>query len=133
MEFIPFEVVTISEAKAVLDKNSVEAKEEHWETARRLESPLDMKLNEATYRWVLTLPVEVWPLWLMKYFPRIANQFANIWTKQLICEALFIQLLIDQRGNRKGFPVDVSREIMVLKSHFETLAFAPLSEQSFKR
>ncbi|MEB0012683.1 hypothetical protein QN379_13250 [Glaciimonas sp. Gout2] len=132
MEFIPFEVVTISEAKAVLDIASVAAKEEHWETARRLEIPADLKLNETTYQWVLTLPVEVWPLWLMKYFPRIANQFANTWTKQLICETLFIQLLMDQRGHRKGFPVDVSREIMALKSHFETLAFTPLSEQSFK-
>lgn len=133
MEFIPFEVVSISEAKAVLDKDSVATKEEHWETSRRLANPSDMTLNEATYQWVLTLPVEVWPLWLMKYFPRIANQFANTWTHQLSCEALFIQLLMDHRGNRKGFPVDVSREIMVLKSHFETLAFTPLGEQSYRR
>ncbi|QRX81331.1 hypothetical protein [Glaciimonas sp. PAMC28666] len=126
MEFIPFEVVTVSEAKAVLEKDHVaDEKEVNWEHVRRSESPSDVKLNAATYKWVLTLPVEVWPLWLMKYFPRIANQFADTWGYRSACEALFEQLLMDQRGTRKGFPMTISREIMALKLCFESSSITP--------
>lgn len=128
MEFIPFEVVTVSEAKAVLEKDNVaDKKEVQWEHLRRSENPSDVKLNVATYKWVLTLPVEVWPLWLMKYFPRIANQFADTWGSRSACETLFEQLLMDQRGTRKGFPMTISREIMALKLYFEGSASASLN------
>ncbi|PUA17004.1 hypothetical protein [Glaciimonas sp. PCH181] len=120
MNPIPFEKVAFLEAKAVLDNAPSLSKEENWAAKRRMEGPADFKLNEATYHWVLTLPTEVWPLWLMKNFPRIANQFAEAWRKPDTCEGLFVQLLLDQRGTRKGFPVNVSREIMALKLYFDS-------------
>ena len=120
MNPIPFEKVAINEAKAVLDNAPSVSKEENWDNKRRMEGPRDLKLNEATYHWVLTLPTEVWPLWLMKFFPRIANQFAEAWRRPEVCETLFVQLLLDQRGTRKGFPVNVSREIMALKLYFDS-------------
>lgn len=121
MEYIPFEVVTVSEAKAVLEQaNVAHTKEEHWEDLRRAQNLSDGRLNEATYKWVLTLPVEVWPLWLMKSFPRVANQFAETWQHQAACETLFLQLFVAQRAMHKGFSVEISREIMALKSFFQT-------------
>ncbi|KAF3996178.1 hypothetical protein [Glaciimonas immobilis] len=122
MGFIPFEVVSISEAKAVLDWDKpADKKEIQWELLRRTQRAADIKLSDATYKWVSTIPKDIWPLWLMKSFPRIANQLANTWAQPAGCDALFTQLLLDQRGTRKGFPVEVSREIMALKLYFESL------------
>ena len=124
MDLIPFEKVAISEAKAVLDEDDLlrARQEENWEHLRRMVSPSDLKLKASTYNWLLTLPTDVWPLWLVKRFPRIANHFAEVWGQQSVCGNLFVELLLDYRGTRKGFPVEVSREIMALKMYFETRA-----------
>ncbi|MGS0741960.1 hypothetical protein ACVBEF_09005 [Glaciimonas sp. GG7] len=121
MDLIAFEKVAISEAKAVLDNNGMQEKEEiDWTSNRRSQSPADLRLNDATYKWVLTLPTEVWPLWVMKHYPRVANKLADTWGTHGVCETLFVDLLLDHRGTRKGFPVNVSREIMALKLYFES-------------
>ncbi|MFC5475863.1 hypothetical protein [Paraherbaspirillum soli] len=122
MDSIQFEKVSISEAKAVLDDDQRARQEKNWEHFRRMISPSDLELKEATYHWLLTLPIAVWPLWLAKHFPRIANHLAEVWRQPAVCEDLFVELLLDQRGTRKGFPEEVSREIMALKLYFETKA-----------
>ncbi|WP_211462106.1 hypothetical protein [Collimonas silvisoli] len=119
MDSIPFEKVSVSEAKAVLDEELRAKQEKNWEHLRRLLGPADLNLQEQTYNWLLTLPTEIWPLWLIKHFPRIANRFAEVWGQRSACEKLFVGLLLDQRGTRKGFPVEVSREIMALKLYFD--------------
>ncbi|PFH11989.1 hypothetical protein BCF11_4461 [Collimonas sp. PA-H2] len=120
MDSIPFEKVSVSEAKAVLDAELRSRQEKNWEQLRRLHGPADLKLQEQTYNWLLSLPTEIWPLWLIKHYPRIANQFAEVWPRRAAGEKLFAELLLDQRGTRKGFPADVSREIMALKLYFDT-------------
>jgi hypothetical protein len=123
MDSIQFEKVSIVEAKAVLNEDDLRARQEkNWEHLRRLPGPSDLKLKASTYSWLLTLPTEVWPLWLVKQFPRIANHFADVWGWPTACENLFVELLLDHRGTRKGFPVQVSREIMALKVYFDTRA-----------
>jgi hypothetical protein len=134
MDLIPFEKVAISEARAVLDEDALRVRQEiNWEHLRRLVGPSDLKLKEATYNWLLTLPTEIWPLWLVKHFPRIANHFAEVWMRPSVCEKLFVELLLDQRGTRKGFPVEVSREIMALKLYFESRAAAAAADQQARR
>jgi hypothetical protein len=46
-------------------------------------------------------------------FPRIARELASRWEKWDI-DAYLDHLLIDERGNRMGFPADVLEEIMFL-------------------
>ena len=59
MHSIPFEKVSVREAKAVLDEGDLRDKQEkNWEHLRRLPGPSDLKLKEATYQWLLTLPTE---------------------------------------------------------------------------
>ena len=120
MDEIPFEKVSVSEAKAVLDKELVKRQERNWEHLRRMLGPADLDLLKPTYDWLLSLPAEIWPLWLIKHYPRIANQLAEVWLTHSVCKKLFVELLLDQRGARKGFPVEVSREIMALKRYFDT-------------
>jgi len=120
MDSIPFEKVSVLEAKAVLDAELRRKQEKNWEQLRRLHEPADLKLQERTYNWLLSLPTEIWPLWLIKHYPRIANQFAEVWPRHAASEKLFAELLLDQRGTRKGFPADVSREIMALKLYYDT-------------
>lgn len=119
MNSIPFEKVSVSEAKAVLDAELRSRQEKNWEQLRRMLGPADLKLQERTYNWLLSLPTEIWPLWLIKHYPRIGNQFSEVWQRRPALEKLFAELLLDQRGTRKGFPVEVSREIMALKQYFD--------------
>ncbi|HWW06800.1 hypothetical protein [Collimonas sp.] len=128
MDAIPFEKVSVSEAKAVLDQDLIKRQEKNWEHLRRMLGPADLDLQKPTYNWLLSLPTEIWPLWLIKHYPRIANQFADVWLRRSACEKLFAELLLDQRGARKGFPEEVSREIMALKRYFDKEA-APPAEQ----
>ncbi|SFB24655.1 hypothetical protein SAMN04515620_1304 [Collimonas sp. OK607] len=128
MDSIPFEKVSVSEAKAVLDEALRNRQEKNWEHLRRMLGPADLNLQEQTYNWLLSLPTEIWPLWLIKHYPRIANQFAEIWLRRTACERLFAELLLDQRGTRKGFPEEVSREIMALKQYFDKTE-APAAKQ----
>lgn len=131
MDAIPFEKVSVSEAKAVLDEELIRRQKKNWEHLRRMAGPADLDLQKPTYDWLLSLPTEIWPLWLVKHYPRIANQFAGVWLRRSACENLFAELLLDQRGTRKGFPVEVSREIMALKQYFDKAA-APVSGQSLQ-
>lgn len=119
MDSIPFEKISVSEAKSILDKELQHKQDKNWENLRRILGPADLQLQKQTYDWLIQLPTDIWPLWLIKHFPRIANHFADVWGQRSGCEALFSELLLDQRGTRTGFPVEVSREIMALKQYFD--------------
>jgi hypothetical protein len=67
-----------------------------------------------TQTWIAGLPVDVRPTALMDKFPRIANVLAATWGDSKAFGAYMESLLTDKRGNRRGFPVDVVRELGVL-------------------
>lgn len=75
---------------------------------------------------------------LEQHFPRIAEEFVKRWHTPMF-EPFCYQLIVDERGNRKGFPADVFAEILALYwldlnlTNFDPQsAFVPLS-QSQKR
>lgn len=74
----------------------------------------------ATARWLMQLPPKARPLRLPIEFARIANTLSGRWTTRAACLAYLDDLLIDKRGNRRGFPADVVLEIAALKNYFET-------------
>lgn len=67
-----------------------------------------------TLTWVAGLPLDIRPNALMDRFPRIANVLAATWGDSKAFGAYMESLLTDKRGNRRGFPVDVLRELGVL-------------------
>ena len=74
-----------------------------------------------TFRWIARLPQNVRPLNLLRQYPRVANALATSWPDRRAFRACLYSLLVDQRGNRKGFPPDVLAELMTLRSYFENV------------
>lgn len=63
---------------------------------------------------------QVYPLHLLATFPRIAGRIADLWGHREI-EAYFQDLMIDDRGNRQGFPPEVLMEILALRTYHRSL------------
>ena len=86
--------------------------------ARRRPQPAEELSSEAR-RWLEELPPNVRPHRLAAEFPRIANTLVRRWNTPHFCLEYFDELLIDARGNRRGFPLAVMLDIAELKSHFQ--------------
>ena len=78
-------------------------------------------LQDATVAWIAELPIEVRPLELARRFPRIANSICDMWRRVARCEEYLDSLVVDRRGDRGGFPVDVAQELTVLRNHYAEL------------
>ena len=78
-------------------------------------------LLPVSVKWFVSLPIDVRPLALVAKYPRIANVLALQWDKPAACRASFNDLLGDRRGNRKGFPADVHRDLRALRDFYYDL------------
>jgi hypothetical protein len=78
-------------------------------------------LLDETSRWLATLPAHVRPLACARSFPRIVNSIADVWRRVRQCEEYLDSLMIDERGNRAGFPLDVATELLTLRSYYADL------------
>ncbi len=92
---------------------------EDW-TKRRASEPASGLLRP-TIAWASVLPAEVQPTTLMAEFPRVANLIAVLWKDPDSLRRYVDDLLVDRRGNRQGFPVDVLREIFALRDYYDEL------------
>ncbi|MEP7063325.1 MAG: hypothetical protein ABI881_13095 [Betaproteobacteria bacterium] len=85
------------------------------------------KANPATMllptsrRWLEQLPEELRPNQLARDFPRIVNHLAASWPEPVDFHLYGDRLLVDRRGNRKGFPVAIREELHRLLNYFESL------------
>ncbi len=89
-------------------------------------------LLKPTLKWAVQLPADVRPLSLMVKFPRVANLLAMAWQDAQSLRASIYDLLIDHRGNRKGFPGDVLTELLDLRAYFEKGRQGADRDPSFK-
>jgi hypothetical protein len=118
MDFIPFEKVSVQEAKAALDGDkAVPPAEKNWAQMRDAGASNNAKLTEQVWVWVDGLPKEVQPENLVRRFPRIAIKLAELWRRPFQCDKYLDALILDQRGSRQGFPLDVAKELALLKTH----------------
>jgi len=89
-----------------------------WSNKRKAVPPKN--LLPVSSKWLLGLPNNVRPYNLAAKYPRIANILALQWSKPAACRAYFNEILSDRRGNRKGFPAEVLRELKGLRDyHYE--------------
>lgn len=86
--------------------------EEQYGSMRKAQ-PVNTPLPR-TLTWVSRLPVGIRPTALLDKFPRIANVLAATWGDSKAFGAYMDSLLTDKRGNRRGFPADVLRELGAL-------------------
>jgi hypothetical protein len=67
-----------------------------------------------TREWAARLPAEVRPMAVLRDYARIANLIALAWDDSIAFNSYMHSLLTDTRGNRRGFPADVRKELSVL-------------------
>ena len=89
-------------------------------TTRRAKSPANGLLRP-TAQWAATLRSDVVPHALLSKFPRIANLLAVLWQDPGSLRRYLDDLLVDKRGNRKGFPLDILRELFALRAYYDEL------------
>lgn len=70
--------------------------------------------------WLNELPDTVRPKRTCGRFPRIVNRLAVLWNNPERCSGYFDELLLDRRGDRQGFPMEIAFELAALKNFFET-------------
>lgn len=76
------------------------------------------QLTRAAVRLLESLPPDLRLVALRGQFPRILNRVADAWPSPAAFDALTGSLLIDERGNRQGFPMQVITEITDLREHY---------------
>jgi hypothetical protein len=89
-------------------------------SSRRKAKPATTMLR-TTSEWLATLPGHVQPRELARQFPRIANSLCVMWKDTEPCKKYIEELLTDRRNGRRGFAVEIVREIEGLRTYRETI------------
>ncbi len=89
-------------------------------TRRRKASPV-ARLLPSTQKWLDALPRRVRPHSLCESYPRIVNLIAAMWGDAEGLKAYFEELLIDRRGNRRGFTPEVANDLRALRLYRASL------------
>lgn len=91
--------------------------------SQRTQSEDRAELDAATQAWINQLPPHLQPQAVAAQYPRIANKLARLWPESQSCRPYLEELLLDNRGTRKGFPVRVALELAALKSFYDSAVF----------
>ena len=118
---LEFEKVSFTDARKALEETGAAAyatrrPAENWET-KRAPAPAEPLTGNAT-AWLAELPESVRPRQLAIRYARLANRLAEVWAQPAKCERLLDDLMIDRRGGRKGFPLEVATELANLREHY---------------
>lgn len=87
---------------------------EHWVFRRRQPTVTDRAMTGTAMAWAVALPPWLRPHALCDRYPRVANQLAARWDDPRERREAMLDLIIDRRGGRRGFPPDVRLEIEAL-------------------
>ena len=117
MEFQP---TTIDDARAVLDElppdvaRVLESVPGYWRKNRRPALATDRALTGRAMDWLGQLPDNIRPYLTTERYARIVNAIADSWPDAKARAEMFDHLLNDRRVGRRGFPVEIEREIAAL-------------------
>jgi hypothetical protein len=130
---IEFEITEVEAARREADKPAAVCALEkllpgYWEELRRPLTPSDRALTGKGIDWMLALPSNARPKALCAQFPRIANHLADIWDTPRDTQLVLMRLLADERGNRKGFSLQIDQEIGRLAAYVQSLLEAAPTE-----
>jgi hypothetical protein len=118
---LEFEKVSLNDARKALEETGPAAyapprKSENWEE-KRTQTPPEPLSDEAN-AWMAALPEAAQPRQLALRYARLANRLCKVWNEPLRCERLLDDLMMDRRGGRKGFPLNVANELATLRDHY---------------
>jgi hypothetical protein len=80
----------------------------------RTRAPLvddDRVMLSHTHAWLRSIPNGMHPKQLCRHYPRVANRIATKWADVAAVDRLLMDLMVDRRGNRMGFPPRIRQEI----------------------
>jgi hypothetical protein len=123
---IEFEMTNVADARAEAEKPAAVLAIEkllpgYWEEQRRPSTPSDRALTGKGIDWLLSLPAHARPKALCEQYPRIANHLAEHWDHLRDTQLALMRLLADERGQRKGFSLQIEQEIGRLSVHVQSL------------
>jgi hypothetical protein len=82
-----------------------------WSHSRAAPIDDDRVMQSHTHGWLRSIPNGVHPKQLCRHYPRIANRIAVNWQHLHVVDRLLTDLMVDRRGDRKGFPPRIRQEI----------------------
>lgn len=88
-----------------------------WAQTRSPPSQFDLGLLPLTEEWIASLPRRVQPNQLATRHRRLTNRLALCWNDPDLTERVLDELMLDQRGGRKGFSAPVAAELLALREH----------------
>lgn len=106
-------------AKLSLEPETKPASAKNW-SGQREPQPQPVLLD-ATVAWLNALPPRAQPRELAKSYPRIANRLCELWKRPAREKEYLDELLVDHRGNRKGFPLSIAMELTSLRQYYDTV------------
>jgi len=115
-----FQQVSIDDAREALDElptgvaRVLESVPGYWQKNRRMPLATDRALTGSAMDWTVKLPEHLRPIVTAKLYPRIVNAIAATWDNPVARSETFDHLLNDRRVGRRGFPIDVERELSAL-------------------
>jgi hypothetical protein len=113
-----FEPVSIEAARQALDEIDAAMASllspEYWMKVRRKTLATDRALTGRSMKWLGDLPEHVRPVITMQRYARVINVIVDAWPNPDDRDEVFEKLLNDRRKNRRGFPIDVERELSAL-------------------
>ncbi len=119
MKPLDFERISVEDAAKSIDKLVRPGKVKDWDGDRP--QPPAEKLSDFTLAWLASLPPAVHPTELTRRYPRIANTLGVLWKRPAQCDGYLKNLIIDERGGRKGFPPEVAQELSNLAGYYATV------------
>jgi len=114
-----FKKLSLAEARSDVERDPAEL-DARKRASERTAQTSGVLLDE-TSRWLASLPANIRPLACARRFPRIVNSIADLWRRVRQCEEYLDSLMLDDRGNRAGFPLDVAKELIALRSYYADL------------
>ncbi len=120
---LEFEKVSLTDARKALEETGPAAyatrkQPENWDEKRSQAAPETLDL-EAT-AWISAMPASVQPRQLALRYARLVNRLCQAWKEPVKCERLLDELMMDRRGGRKGFPLQIANELATLRDyHFK--------------
>ena len=113
-----FEHVSIEAARYALDEIDAAMASRidptYWTGVRRRPLATDRALTGRSMKWLADLPTELRPTVTMVRYARVINSIVDAWADALERDEVFENLLNDRRVGRRGFPIDVERELSAL-------------------
>lgn len=88
-----------------------------WNSHRAPPLNIDRALQSETHEWLRQIPRWLHPTQLCRHYPRLGNRIALSWADPPQVARLLSDLMIDRRGNRRGFAPRIRQEIERLYRH----------------